>query len=213
MELGADAVMGPVHPVLVEALRETEKLTGRKITWVSTTSHLMGQDAMDEQLRILTEAGAPICFFHGQWTDRWPETNGHLEGYDDLTARVREAGMIPATAVHLSPRLALVNAGGYDIAAFATPVNRFGFVMQPDRDTALGHVGAATKPVLAIKSLACGHFEGESLEDSLRWVVAQQGVEAVVLGVLCEEEAEESIPILGDAFATKAAVPDAAAAS
>ena len=228
MELGVTAVMGPLFPRLIEALEETEKLTGRRMTWVSTTNAGMAPEGMEEELqkaraagrveeamaiarestgeqvRKLKAAGSPICIFHGAWVDRWPAANGYLEDFDRFTEMIREAGMIPGAVSHVSGRLAEVDQGDHDVALLVTPVNKGGWHMRPSRDEALEVIGQIKKPLLAIKTLACGRCEEErAIEDWLRWAVDVEGVEAIALGLMVEPEAEQSIPVLRDGFDAK----------
>jgi len=228
IELGVTAVMGPLFPRLLDALDETEKLTGVRMTWVSTTNAGMAPEGMEEQLREayaagridealaiarestgeqvqkLKATGASICFFHGAWVDRWPAADGHLEAFNRFTKMIRDAGLIPGAVSHISDRLDMVDKGDYDVALLATPVNKAGWAMRPDREAAVGVVNTVTRPLVAIKPLACGRFEEGHLQEWLNWVVDLKGVEAVAIGVMSEEEAEESIPILRDRFVAKA---------
>jgi len=228
MELGVNAVMGPLVPRLIEALEETENLTGARMTWVATTNLEMapigreeeyqrarvagrGDEAMaivresiGEQVARLKAAGAPICVFHGGWIDRWPAVGGQMQDFARFTQAIREAGMIPGAVSHLSERLAEVDQGDHDLALLVTPVNKGGWNMWPSRDQALGVVGGISKPLLAIKALACGRYEQEHLvEEWLKWVVDVPGVAGIVLGLMLEQEAEQSIPFLREQFAAK----------
>jgi hypothetical protein len=228
LELGVNAVMGPLHPRLIEALDETQRIAGARPVWVSTTDAGMApkgrereaqqaraagkidemvaiaRESTAEQAAALKSAGAPICLFHGQWTDRWPSVDGRLHEYDHYTRIIRQAGMIPGTSVHQSARMAEVAHGGYDIAVLATPANKSGWLMRPDQAAALKAIAEAGKPVIAIKTLACGRYETErSVPEWLEWAVDVPGVQAIALGLMVEQEAEQSVPILRERFARK----------
>ncbi len=227
IDLGVTAVMGPLFPRLIDALDETEKLTGVRMTWVSTTNAGMAPKGKEEEIQkaraagnteevlaiarestaeqaaMLKAAGAPICLFHGGWIDRWPVDNGRLRDFSRFTQAIREAGLIPGAMTHDSQRLSELVSGGYDLSLFGTPVNKGGWNMRPSRDEALGVIAKVGKPVLAIKTLACGRFDEHHIADWLNWAVDVEGIEAVVIGVMVEQEAEESIPILRDRFAAK----------
>jgi len=164
----------------------------------------MARESTGEQAQKLKAAGAPICLFHGAWVDRWPAADGHLDDFDRFTGMIREAGVIPGAVSHISTRLAEVDQGDYDVAILGTPVNKAGWNMRPSRDEAVEVIGQIQKPLLAIKTLACGRCETEyAIEDWLKWAVDVEGVQAVAIGVMVEEEAEQSIPILRDHFAEK----------
>ena len=189
--LGATAVLGPLHPRLVDALNKARAM-GAKITWVSTTVG-GSKETFKEQLVQIREAGSPICFFHGGWTDRWPVVNGRLEDMERYIDAVREAGLIPGTAVHNGERLALITSLGYDFAAYLVPVNKAGFIMHPDRQTVLDAVAGAGKPVIAIKPLACGRFDEGKPSEWLGWTLERPGVVATAIGIMNEEEASEDL--------------------
>jgi hypothetical protein len=228
MELGVNAVMGPLHPRLIEALNETEKLTGQRIIWVATTNFEVAPQGreeeyqqaraakrMDEAMALVREAtaeqaarlkagGASFCVFHGSTVDNWPITNGQLDRFNHFTQLIRQTGLIPGAVSHIGTRIAEVDRGDHDVALLVTPVNKSGWVMRPSRDEALAAISGIKKPLFAIKALACGRYENENaIEDWLRWVVDVPEVQGVVLGLMLEEEAEQSIPILGESFAAK----------
>ena len=228
IELGVTAVMGPLYPRLIEALDATEKLTAVRMTWVATTNAgrapggreqdlaqaraagkrdealAISLESTSEQASLLKEAGASFCLFHGQWADEWPMQDGELVDLAHYTQEIRAAGLIPGSSVHDSSRLAYLLGHDVDLALLATPVNKSGWYMLPDRDQALAAIGSKAKPVLAIKTLACGRYSDErSVPEWLNWAAAVEGVEAIALGVMVEQEAEQSIPVLRECFQRK----------
>jgi len=228
LELGVNAVMGPLHPRLMEALEETEKRTGVRMTWVASTEYgavpcgcekdleraqsagdreaemALYRNSTAEQAAKLKAAGAPICFFHGGWVDSWPIANGVLQGYDVQTRAIRQAGLIPGAACHYSARLAELEAGPHDNALIVTPINKGGWLMHPSREEALKVIGKIQRPVLAIKTLACGRYDHEhAVPEWLQWAVDIPNVQAIVLGLMVEQEAEQSIPFLRERLAAK----------
>ena len=188
--LGATGVVGPIFPRLIEAL-DLARAMGAKITWVSTTTP--NKDTFPEQIAQIKAAGAPIVFFHGGWMDRWEVVDGRLVGLEKHIELIREAGLIPGTAVHQAERLSLVTRLGYDFAAFLVPVNKAGFTMHPDREAMLAAVASAGKPVIAIKPLACGRFDEGKPGEWLRWTLDRPNVVATAVGIMNEEEASEDI--------------------
>jgi hypothetical protein len=188
--LGATGVVGPIFPRLIEALYLVRAM-GAKITWVSTTTP--NPDTFRDQIAQIKAAGAPIVFFHGAWMDRWPVVDGRLEGLERYVEAIREAGLIPGTAVHNGERLALVDRLGYDLAAYLVPVNMAGFTMRPDRETVLAAVAGARRPVIATKPLACGRFDEDKPGEWLRWTLERTNVVAATVGVMSEDEASEDI--------------------
>ena len=202
MELGAPAVMGPLYPPLVEALDETEKLTGQRPLWLSTTAAPLGPNSTPDQARQIREAEAPICSIHGAWVDQWV-LEENWEALERCISQIREAGLIPAAVCHYSDRLAKLAEAGVDLALLGTPVNKTGWWMYPDREAVVEVVRGIGRPLLAIKTLACGRFEEGHLREWLEWAVDREGVDAVAIGPMNEEEAQESIPILCELLAQK----------
>jgi len=224
MELGVNAVMGPLFPRLLEALEATEWLTGARPMWVATTNATQGprgrerdwaaaraggradearamvRESLAEQAREIAAGGARICLLHGDTTDSWPLSGGRLQDLPEALATIRAAGLVPGAMTHESARLNLLVAGGYDLPVIGSPVNRAGWMMSPDREAALAAVSGAGRPILAIKTLACGRVEEGQLAQWLTWAAQVPGVEAIALGVGSAEEAEESVPILRAAF-------------
>jgi hypothetical protein len=188
---GATAVLGPLLPRLTDAIA-IARGTDPRITWVSTTIGT-SKETFREQIAEIKDIGSPICFLHGGWTDRWPVVDGRLDGLERYIDEIREAGMIPGTAVHNGERLAMVTRLGYDFDAYLVPVNQAGFAMRPDRATMLAAVAGAGKPVIAIKPLACGRFDENKPGDWMRWTLDQAGVVATAVGVMSEEEASEDL--------------------
>jgi hypothetical protein len=227
IDLGVTAVMGPLFPRLVEALEATERLTGFRPAWVATTNATQGPRGHEaewqaaraagrrdeaaamtrastaDQAQELREARASICLIHGGTMDSWPVVDGRLPGLSDALATIRAAGIVPGAMTHDSARLNLLVEGGYDVAVIGTPVNRAGWMMSPDRETALAAVAAAGRPVIAIKTLACGRLDEGHLAEWLQYAVDAPGVAAIALGVGSAEEAAESIPILRKAYAER----------
>lgn len=231
-ELGVNAVMGPLDPRLIDALDETARLTGVRPIWVATTSMdrypadreeaylaarragrldeamAINRASIGEQAAALQAAGAAFCLVHGACADHWPLAEGRLVGLAETMAEIRAAGLVPGSATHFAERVtaldnALASAPGGP-AVLATPVNKGGWMMIPSRDEALARYGRLHCPLIAIKTLACGRYDNEyTIEEWLRWAVAAPGVAAIALGVMVEQEAEQSLPVLRDAFAER----------
>jgi len=226
MELGVTAVMGPLFPRLIEALEATERLTGLRPAWVATTNATQGprgreaewqaarasgraeearalvRESIPEQACELREAGACLCLLHGETTDTWPVEEGRMAGLDVALAAIRAAGLVPGAMTHDSARLRELVRGGYDLPVLGTPVNLSGWMMSPDREAALAALAEAGRPVIAIKSLACGRFDEGQMGRWLQWTAGVPGVAAIALGVGSAEEAAESVPILRRSFAS-----------
>jgi hypothetical protein len=193
IELGVTAVFGPVYDRLIEAIDITERKTGVRLTYISTT--FGDPKTTSEQVKRLRDVGAPICLVHGGWTDQWEVKDGRLIGFERILEEIRKAGMIPGAACHRAERLRMLDEGDYDCELFAIPVNKTGFCMYPSRDAVVEAVNRCRKPVIAIKPLSGGRFDENGIEEWLRWTFNVQGVIAAAVGFMSAEEAEEDIGI------------------
>jgi len=198
IKLGLYGVLGPVFPRLHEAIKISEDMTGQKMLFVSTT--FGGKETTDQQAKQAKEVGSPICCIHGGWTDGWQLKDGKLDGFEKYLAMIRDAGVIPGVACHNVDRLKIVDQGGYDCAVFVTPINKFGFYMNPSKESALDAVKNCSKPVIAIKPLASGRFDEGRPKEWLKWVSDTPGVSSMVIGFMSEEEATEDITALKEIF-------------
>lgn len=224
-ELGVNATMGPLFPRLVEALDETTRLTGQPMIWVATTSMdrfppgqqeaydaarragrmeeamALNRASIAEQVAELKEAGASFCLVHGACADHWPLEGDTLPGFADTMSLIRAAGMVPGSAAHTAGRIAILDRPEHAAAVLATPVNKGGWHMAPSRDEAMACYAHLRCPLISIKPLACGRYEAEGeVGNWLRWVAAAPGVAIVALGLMIEQEADQSIPILRTAL-------------
>ncbi len=91
---------------------------------------------------------------------------------------------------HAGSTIPVLEEAGIDFAGYVTPVNRLGVMMFPTRERALRAIGDAGRPVVAIKPLAGGRIPPRP---ALEWVYRDVGVEACMVGVGSEEEAEEDL--------------------
>jgi len=200
MELGVHGVLGPVWPRLIEAIRIAEKEAGEEMLFVSTT--IGDPKDTKKELDMLRGVHSPICCIHGAWSDSWPVKDGRLVGLDRYLMMIRDAGLVPGLACHNGDRLKMVDEGGYDVAAFVTPVNKVGFYMNPTQRSILRAIGRTKRPVIAIKPLASGRFDEGKIGEWLKWALDQKGVSAMCLGFMSEEEVEEDIACVKGIFRT-----------
>ena len=194
MELGMNAVLGPIYPKLNDAIKMAEDIQGSRLTFVCTCSG--DEDTVLEELSTLSDLYAPICLVHGGPTDNWPVKDGRLENFEHHLSLIRDAGIIPGAVCHNGERLKLLNKGEYGAAVFAIPVNKIGFYMNPSKESVLSAVNQCSKPVIAIKPLASGRFDEGRIKDWLKWTFGVKGVSAIAIGFMSAEEAREDIAIL-----------------
>ena len=162
LERGIDTVMGPLHPLLTEALEEAEDRTGRRTIRILTPSFniLPGGPEDREPERVFDrcrEAGATFCFPHQCVTDALLDRmHGVIRDLDRYTALIRERGMIPGLSSHMPEAVVIADKTGADVETYIQIYNAAGFLMQVEADWIMRVISRAKKPVMAIKPLAAG---------------------------------------------------------
>jgi hypothetical protein len=159
---GIDTVMGPMHPLLIEAVREAEDRTGQKIILVLTPHFNIlpnGPEEMDPQ-RVFDNClrmGATFCMPHQAITDALLDRmHRRLRDIDIYTKMIRERGMIPGLSTHAPETVPIVDQQGADIETYIQIYNAAGFLMQVEADWVMRVIRNAHKPVMTIKPLAAG---------------------------------------------------------
>jgi hypothetical protein len=162
LESGVDTVMGPAHPLLIEAVHEAEDRTGRKII-LALTPHFNilpdGPEEADPQ-RVFDgcmRMGATFCMPHQAITDALLDRmTRKLRDIDVYTQMIRERGMVPGLSTHAPETVPIVDQQGADIETYIQIYNAAGFLMQVEADWVMRVIRNAAKPVMTIKPLAAG---------------------------------------------------------
>ncbi len=162
MEYGVDTVMGPLHPVLIDALAEAEDRTGSKVIRIYTPVFNILPDgpAEKEPERVFDEcakAGAVFCMPHQCVTDALLDRMyGVIRDIGRYTSLIRERGMIPGLSTHMPEAVVYADKTGADVETYLQIYNAAGFLMQVEADWVMRVISNAKKPVMTIKPLAAG---------------------------------------------------------
>lgn len=139
-EQGVDTVMGPVSPLLVDAVHDAEERTGRRAILVLTpafnllprTGPAQGlwdkepEDAFD----LCRQMGATFCMPHQCVTDALIDKRaGVIRDLDRYTAMIRERGMIPGLSTHMPEAVVYADRQGADVETYIQIYNAAGFLM------------------------------------------------------------------------------------
>jgi hypothetical protein len=162
LERGVDTVMGPIHPLLVEALAEAEDRTGRRAIRIFTPVFNVLPDGPPEKepepvFDRCREAGATFCMPHQAVTDVLLDRMfGVIRDIGRYTALIRERGMIPGLSTHLPETVVIADKTGIDVETYLQIYNAAGFLMTVEADWVMRVITNAKKPVMTIKPLAAG---------------------------------------------------------
>ncbi len=202
MAEGIDAILGgrPEDTHLLDAIRDAEDRTGRKLVWIGTPSlDTAGLDtaSKDENLRILdafAEKGCKVCMPHQNTTDALLDrTNRTIRGMDAICAAIRERGMIPGLSTHMPETPLYADEAGLDVATYIQMYNAAGFLMQIETDWVHRMIWQRQKPVITIKPLAAGRLQ-PLVGLAFSWATIRD-IDMVCVGCFTPDEAREVISI------------------
>jgi hypothetical protein len=159
---GIDTVMGPLHPLLREAMAEAEQRTGRRGILI-TTPHFnilpAGPPEMEPErvFDACQEGGATFCMPHQCITDAlMDKMYEKIRDIDRYTKMIRDRGMIPGLSTHMPETVPYADKTGADVETYIQIYNAIGFMMQVEVDWVMRIIKNAQKPVMTIKPLAAG---------------------------------------------------------
>lgn len=165
MQSGVDTIMGGnLPPLMLDAIKEAEDRTGRKIINVITPHFniLPGGDLETEPERVFDackEMGADICMPHQAITDALiDKMHGKIRDIDKYTKMIRERGMIPGLSTHMPETVKIADDTNADVETYIQIYNSAGFLMQVEADWVMRIIKNAKKPVMTIKPLAAGRI-------------------------------------------------------
>ncbi len=170
LERGVDTVMGPLSPLLVEAVRKAEDRVGRKMILVLTPAfnllprgdnkpRTLWDSEPEAAFDLCREMGATFCFPHQCVIDALIDKRaGVIRDWDRYSKLIRERGMIPGLSTHMPEAVVFADRTGADVESYIQLYNAAGFLMQIEADWVMRIIKEAKKPVMTIKPLAAGRL-------------------------------------------------------
>jgi hypothetical protein len=199
IERGVDAVMGPVNPLLEEAIREAEQRAGQKIIriytpWFNITPGGPSDNEPEFVFDVCAQYGATFCMPHQAVTDALLDRrDGVIRDIGKYTAMIRERGMIPGLSTHMPETVVIADRTGADVATYIQIYNAAGFLMQVEADWVMNIIRNAQKPVMTIKPQAAGRLL-PVVGLAFVWNTIRP-VDMVTIGTTTPDEAREVIDI------------------
>ncbi len=205
LSVGIDAVMGPVNPLLGEAIDEAENRTGKKVIRILTPAFsILPDEPADQSPEIMLDQtrdlGAAFCLPHQCVTDRLLDKM-HFEIRDlpKYTKMIRDRGMIPGLSTHAPESIVFADKNDYDIETYIQLYNSAGFLMQVEVDWIMRIISNARKPVMIIKPFAAGRI-APAVALPFVWNTIREK-DMVTVGTTTPDEAREVIEISLDVLA------------
>jgi hypothetical protein len=161
---GIDTIMGPISPLLNEAIKDVQDKTGHKANLILTPHFniLPGGPAEMEPERVFDEcqkAGAIFCMPHQNITDALLDRMYNvIRDMDKYSKMIRQRGMIPGLSTHLPESVVIADKTNADVESYIQIYNAIGFMMTIEVDWAMRIIRDAKKPVMTIKPMAAGRL-------------------------------------------------------
>jgi hypothetical protein len=207
VERGVDAVMGPLSPLLEEAVTEAEQQTGQSLIRIytpafslaETTSASLGKvsendDSAEAVFDRCAAYHATFCLPHQCVTDALLDRRaGVIRDLNMYTRMIRERGMIPGLSTHMPESVIYADKMNADVETYIQIYNAAGFLMQVEADWVMRVINEAQKPVMTIKPLAAGKLL-PVVGLAFVWNTIRSQ-DMVVIGTTTPDEAREVIDI------------------
>jgi hypothetical protein len=204
---GVDTVMGPLHPLLAEALADAEDRTGHRIIRIYTPTFNILPDGPPEKepervFDLCREAGATFCMPHQCVTDALLDRMfGVIREIGCFTALIRERGMIPGLSTHIPETVVIADKTEADVETYLQIYNAAGFLMQVEADWIMRIIANAKKPVMVIKPLAAGRLL-PPVGLAFVWNTIRD-CDMVAVGASSQDEAREDVELSLDFLARR----------
>ena len=199
LDAGIDTVMGPMVPLLAEAVQEAEQHSGQEIKLILTPwfNILPGGDPNNDPEPMIAQckqAGATICMPHQMVTDALMDRMYRkIRDIDKYTNLIRQYEMIPGLSTHMPETVIYADETEVDIESYIQIYNATGFLMQVETDWVMKIIKNAKKPVMTIKPLAAGRLLPVAGLAFVWSTIREQDM--VAIGTTTPDEAREVINI------------------
>ena len=207
LQAGIDTVMGPLNPLLTEAVKEAEQRRGQEIKLILTPwfDLLPGGDPANAPEAVIAQckaAGATICMPHQMVTDALMDRlYRKIRDIDKYTQLIRQYEMIPGLSTHMPETVVYADETGADVETYIQLYNATGFLMQVETDWVMKIIHHAKKPVMTIKPLAAGRLLPVAGLAFVWSTIREQDM--VTIGTTTPDEAREVIDISLDLLARR----------
>jgi hypothetical protein len=199
LRAGINLAMGPIAPLLADALHDAEQRVGTKMHLITTPGwDLKATDVnLDSARKAFDECvklGATFCWPHTSVTDRlYDGMTGTIRHMPEICREIRQRGLIPGLSTHLPEVIVAADRMDLDVASYISIYNAVGFLMNIEIDWVQKVIHNAKHPVTTIKPMAAGRvmpyvglpFSWSTLRD----------IDLVTVGTVTPEEAKECIEI------------------
>ncbi len=169
-EHGVNCTVSSPRDKIYEAIKIVEKESGEKYHWICTpsgrkTAKNIPRDIY-KQIDWCAERSISACFPHRNYTDKALNkekliiggNNSKYPSYPELSACIRDRGMIPGLSSHYHETIIAVEKNDYDAVLIIQPLNKLSFQSDTNTEHLIDVIQKSKKQILAIKPMAAGRI-------------------------------------------------------
>src|SRR5271157_730456 len=159
-EFGVNACISSPRDNIYQAIQQVKKETGQEFYWICTPSRR--QTAVDlgafidEQIQWCADHEVAVCMPHRDYTDHNIREDDTINRYEEISAAIRDLGMIPGLSTHYHETLRICDHNNYDAPLVTQPLNPVNFMSNIEVNDLSHYIRNTRRQVIAIKPLAAG---------------------------------------------------------
>lgn len=170
-EHGVNCCVSSPRDKIYQAIKIVEKETGEKYYWLCTPSRRktvknLAPDVF-KQIDWCYEKGVSVCMPHRDYTDHAIDKKklviegykANLPSYPELSAYIRDKGMIPGLSSHFVETVQAVQKNKYDAPLVIQPLNIKGFQSDTNPEHLMKIIQDTKIQILNIKPMAAGRID------------------------------------------------------
>jgi hypothetical protein len=198
-EFGVNACISSPRDNIAKAIESIEKETGQPYYWICTPSQRKTtpniQEELQDQIQWCADHHVAVCMPHRSYTDNYINlAKNEIAGLPEITAAIRDLGMIPGLSTHNWETIRVVQNNKYDISLIVQPLNPVGFLCGLEVNDLARFIRNSKIQVINIKPLAAGRVLPEvGLEFCFNNIKPN---DFVACGVCCIQDADYDCQIV-----------------
>ncbi|MHA1683758.1 MAG: hypothetical protein ACTSUE_22660 [Promethearchaeota archaeon] len=163
-EFGVNAIVSSPRDNIDAAIKIVEKETGFKFIWICTPSGNRDtakglEPDLFKQIQWCADHDVSVCMPHRSYTDAFMNTaKNEIEGLPEITAAIRDRGMIPGLSTHYRAAIRIADYRKYDTPVIIQPLNTLGFQSDVEVDALVKAIRGTKKQIINIKPMAAGRL-------------------------------------------------------
>lgn len=180
-EHGINCCLSSPREILAKAINIAETETGTKFHWLCSPSRRLTVKGVEanifKQIEWCYENNVSICLTHRNYTDEALNKsnltiggqNSDLPPYPEISAYIRDKGMIPGISTHMIESIDAVEKQNYDAPIIIQPLNKIGFESNCTPDLLIKRIQSTKLQIINIKPMAAGRISpNEGIPFSLK---------------------------------------------